>query len=60
MDPQAQFCHNPRCWAYGRAGEGHIVIHSRREGRYQCRRCRKPDQAARRCDRRSPPRGRGR
>lgn len=39
MNPQAQFCHNPACWAYGRAGEGHIVIHSQRERRYRCRRC---------------------
>lgn len=39
MDPQEQFCHNPACWAYGRRGEGHIVIHSQRERRYQCRRC---------------------
>jgi transposase-like protein len=39
MDPRSQFCHNPACWAYGRAGEGHIVLHSRRERRYQCRRC---------------------
>ncbi|MDP9374314.1 MAG: hypothetical protein M3Q65_18040 [Chloroflexota bacterium] len=39
MDPRAQFCHNPTCWAYGRGGEGHIVIHSRREQRYQCKRC---------------------
>jgi hypothetical protein len=39
MDPQGQFCHNARCWAYGRVGEGHIVIHSRRERRYRCKRC---------------------
>ncbi len=25
--------------AYGRAGEGHIVIHSRKERRYRCNRC---------------------
>jgi transposase-like protein len=41
INPREQFCHNPRCWAYGRRGEGHIVIHSRRERRYQCKRCRK-------------------
>ncbi len=41
MDPHAQFCHNPTCWAYGRLGEGHIVIHSQAERRYQCRRCAK-------------------
>ena len=28
MDPQKRFCHNERYWAYSRAGEGHIVIHS--------------------------------
>jgi transposase-like protein len=41
MDPREQFCHNPRCWAYARPGEGHVVIHSQRERRYQCKRCRK-------------------
>jgi hypothetical protein len=41
MDPQERFCHNERCWAYGRPGEGHIVIHSRIERRYKCKRCRK-------------------
>src|SRR4051794_21520747 len=39
MDPREQFCHNPRCWAYARRGEGHVVIHSQRERRYQCKRC---------------------
>ena len=39
MDPREQFCHNPACWAYGRAGEGHIVVHSQRERRYKCDRC---------------------
>lgn len=41
MDPQERFCHNQRCWAYGRTGEGHIVIHSRKENRYRCKRCAK-------------------
>lgn len=41
MDPQKRFCHNERCWAYGRAGEGHIVIHSKKEQRYRCKRCAK-------------------
>jgi hypothetical protein len=41
MDPQERFCHNERCWAYGRAGEGHIVIHSQKERRYRCKRCTK-------------------
>jgi len=39
MNPRAQFCHNPGCWAYGRRGEGHIRIHSQRERRYHCKRC---------------------
>jgi transposase-like protein len=41
MDPQGRFCHNPECWAYGRAGEEHIVIHSQKERRYRCKRCSK-------------------
>jgi hypothetical protein len=39
MDPHKRFCHNRECWAYGRAGEGHIVIHSQKERRYRCKRC---------------------
>ena len=39
MDPQRQFCRNQACWAYGRRGEGHIVIHSQKERRYRCKRC---------------------
>ena len=39
MDPQERFCHNRDCWAYGRAGEGHTVIHSKKERRYRCKRC---------------------
>jgi hypothetical protein len=39
MDPQEKFCHNEHCWAYARAGEGHIVIHSQKEQRYRCKRC---------------------
>jgi hypothetical protein len=39
MDPQQRFCHNERCWAYGRPAEGHVVIHSRKEQRYRCKRC---------------------
>ncbi len=41
MDPQRRFCHNPECWAYARAGEGHVVIHSQKERRYRCKRCSK-------------------
>ncbi len=39
MNPHEQFCHNEGCRAYGRKGEGHIVIHSQRERRYRCKRC---------------------
>lgn len=39
MDPRQRFCHNERCWAYGRAAEGHIVVHSKKEQRYRCKRC---------------------
>lgn len=41
MDPHRRFCHNTRCWAYGRVGEGHIVIPSQKERRYRCKRCSK-------------------
>lgn len=41
MDPRNQWCHNRRCRAYGRPAEGHVVIHSRKERRYQCKRCRR-------------------
>src|SRR5205809_7761154 len=41
MDPQERFCHDRGCWAYGRAGEGHIVIHSQKERHYRCKRCKK-------------------
>jgi transposase-like protein len=41
MDPHEQFCHNEGCRAYGRKGEGHVVIHSSAERRYQCKRCKK-------------------
>src|ERR671914_1567362 len=41
MNPHQQFCHNERCRAYGRCGEDHIVIHSQKERRYRCKRCRR-------------------
>jgi transposase-like protein len=41
MDPQQQFCRNRACRAYGRKGAGHVVIHSRAERRYRCKRCRR-------------------
>ena len=39
MNPHDRFCHDRDCWAYGRKGEGHIVIHSHKEKRYRCKRC---------------------
>lgn len=39
MDPHRRFCHDQRCRAYGRPGEGHVVIHSQKERRYRCKRC---------------------
>lgn len=41
MNPQQQFCHNEDCWAYGREEEGHIVVHSQLQKRYQCKRCKR-------------------
>ena len=41
MSPHERWCHNRRCRAYGRKGEGHVVIHSQKERRYQCKRCKK-------------------
>jgi hypothetical protein len=38
MDPHSKWCHNRGCRAYGRPGEGHVVIHSRKERRYQGKR----------------------
>jgi hypothetical protein len=35
MDPHQQWCHNRRCRAYGRLGEGLVVIHSQKERRYR-------------------------
>jgi len=47
LDPQTQFCHNPACPARGEAGHGHIRIHSRKDQRYQCKRCRQTFAATR-------------
>ena len=41
MDPQQQFCHNLDCSERGVVGGGNIVIHSRAEQRYPCRRCKR-------------------
>lgn len=47
MDPHQQFCHNPACPASGLVGHGHIRIHSRKQERYQCKRCRQTFTASR-------------
>jgi transposase-like protein len=39
MDPQTQFCHNLNCPARGQVGQGNIKVHSRKERRYRCDRC---------------------
>jgi transposase-like protein len=39
MDPRNQFCPNMTCPARGKVGENNIVVHSRKEARYQCRIC---------------------
>ena len=41
MDPQAQFCPNPRCPARGRTGQGNIKVHSYPQRRYRCTICRR-------------------
>jgi len=40
MDPQSVFCPNEHCTARGLQGQGTIRIHSYKEGRYRCTRCR--------------------
>ena len=40
MDPQSVFCPNEHCTARGLRGQGTIRIHSDKEGRYRCTRCR--------------------
>jgi transposase-like protein len=39
MDPREQFCPNMACPARGKVGENNIVVHSRKEARYQCKIC---------------------
>ena len=41
MNPQEQFCPNMACPARGKIGENNIVVHSRKEARYQCKICSK-------------------
>jgi transposase-like protein len=40
MDPQIQSCQNPACPARGQVGQGNIRVHSWKEQRYRCDRCR--------------------
>ena len=47
MDPQEQFCPNMACPARGKIGEKNIVVHSRKEARYQCKICGKTFAATR-------------
>lgn len=39
MDPHSQFCHNPKCPARGKTGQGNISVLSQKEKRYQCNVC---------------------
>lgn len=39
MDPREQFCPNMACPARGKVGANNIVVHSRKEARYQCKIC---------------------
>ena len=39
MNPQTQFCHNLECPARGKVGQGNIRILSRKQQRYDCKRC---------------------
>src|SRR3972149_1163474 len=39
MNPREQFCPNMACPARGKNGENNIVVHSRKEARYQCKIC---------------------
>lgn len=41
MDPRQQFCPNKACPARGKVGQNNIVVHSRKDARYQCKICRK-------------------
>jgi transposase-like protein len=39
MNPQTQFCHNPRCPARGQRRQENIRVHSQAEQRYRCMTC---------------------
>ena len=47
MDPSTVFCPNPACPDKGQPGRGNIGIHSQKERRYRCTRCRKTFAATR-------------
>ena len=38
-EPAPEILPQRRCRAYGRCGEGHLVIHIQKERRYRCKRC---------------------
>jgi len=40
MNPLRQCCHNPHCEHHGLFGHGNIRVHSQKEKRYICQRCR--------------------
>jgi transposase-like protein len=39
MNPDEQFCPELECTARGKIGEGNIIVHSPKEGRYKCKVC---------------------
>src|SRR5438046_3051326 len=39
MNPGEKFCPNGACPLRGQKDQGNIVSHSRKEGRYRCKRC---------------------
>jgi transposase-like protein len=41
MNPERQCCHNPECEHRGLYDKGNIGVHSRKDKRYICHRCRK-------------------
>lgn len=41
MDPQKTTCPNPDCPMHGQAGQDNIALHSKKEKRFRCRKCRK-------------------
>lgn len=47
MDPSRVACPNTACPAYGKTDQGTVVIHSRKERRFRCTRCRRPFAARR-------------